>query len=363
MSSNSFGSLFRITTWGESHGQGIGVVIDGCPAGLAISEDDINAALALRRPGKSKYTSSRKEPDIAEIYSGIFEGTTTGTPLSIIIHNRDADSSKYEPIKDLMRPGHANYTYLKKYGQFDYRGGGRASARETACRVAAGAVARKLLLASDIEVAAFLGQVGNLRASVNIEDADITTLRKSTNNDPVFCPDIAASKKMREAIKQATKEGDSLGGVVEFLTSDLPAGLGDPVYEKLEAKLANAMLSIPASKGFEIGEGFSAATMIGSDHNDAFQEGKPVTSTNHAGGMLGGISTGLPVFGRVAFKPTSSIRKPQDTVDAMGKAATFQLPKGSRHDPCVAIRAVPVVEAMLSIVLADCLLMNRAAKL
>ncbi|MGY8986582.1 MAG: chorismate synthase [Sphingomonadales bacterium] len=362
MAANSFGTLFRITTWGESHGKGIGVVIDGCPAGLNLSEDDINKALSLRAPGKNKYTTTRKEPDVGEIYSGIFEGITTGAPISIIIHNQDADPSKYDPIKDLMRPGHANYTYLEKYGQFDYRGGGRASARETACRVAAGAVAQKILGHYGIELTAYLSQVGSIVASIDL-GLEVETLRKRVYGDPVFCSDELTSLDMRAAITRVTKEGDSLGGVVGFLASGLPAGLGDPVYEKIEAKVASAMLSIPASKGFEIGVGFEAVSMFGSTHNDAFQEGEPSIRTNHAGGMLGGISTGLPIFGRVAFKPTSSIRKRQDTIDTSGKHAEFILPKGSRHDPCVAIRAVPVVEAMLALVLVDCFLMNKSSKL
>lgn len=337
MASNAFGTLFRITTWGESHGKAVGVVIDGCPAGLALSEDDINQALAKRAPGQSPYTSPRKEPDHAEIYSGLFEGLTTGAPLSIIIMNRDPDSSKYEPIKHLIRPGHANYTYLKKYGSFDYRGGGRASARETACRVAAGAVAQKILEHHGIHVHASIHAIG---------------------------PDSLPEDKMPDAIEHAKAAGDSLGGVVKFVIPNLPAGLGDPIYEKLEAKLAHAMMSLPASKGFEIGEGFEASRMQGSEHNDAFTnlQDKP-TDTNHAGGTLGGISTGMPLIGRVAFKPTSSIEKPQDTVDLAGKKQVFELPEGSRHDPCVAIRAVPVVQAMCALVLVDSLLMNRCITL
>lgn len=361
MASNSFGTVFKITTWGESHGPVIGVVIDGCPAGLPITEDEINEALDRRKPGKSAYTSPRKETDIARISSGVFEGVTTGAPISLIIENGDADSSKYEPIKDLMRPGHANFTYLEKYGQFDYRGGGRSSARETAGRVAAGAIAEKLLAQWDISVVASLSQVCDLKAELpkkSVKDLQIKT-RKNT----IFCPDDDMAAKMGKAIKAAVREGESLGGVVSFLAEGLPAGLGDPVYEKLEAKLASAMMSIPASKGFEIGEGFGSVTMVGSDHNDEFIPGAsgPLAS-NHAGGTLGGISTGEPVFGRVAFKPTSSILKAQDTIDHAGQPQKFELPKGSRHDPCVAIRAVPVVEAMLALVLVDCYLIHRSAR-
>lgn len=337
MASNSFGQIFRITTWGESHGKGIGVVIDGCPAGLAITEAEINEALALRAPGQSPYTSPRKEKDHAEIYSGVFEGITTGAPISIIIHNHDAKSNAYEPIKNLLRPGHANFTYLEKYGVFDYRGGGRASARETACRVAAGAVAKKLLQHEGIHLTAYLDSIAG----------------------------IQEREAMMKKIDEAIETGDSLGGIVSFEVTGLPIGLGDPVYEKLEANLAKAMLSLPATKGFEIGEGFQAANMQGSEHNDLFinQEERIITQTNHAGGTLGGISTGMPLTGRVAFKPTSSIKKAQQTLNKNGKTVDFILPEGSRHDPCVAIRAVPVVEAMCALVLADAWLLDRCAKL
>ena len=355
MASNTFGNIFKVTTWGESHGKAVGVVIDGCPAGLELSDEDINDALLSRAPGNSPFTSPRKEPDIAEIYSGVFEGKTTGAPISIIIPNHDADSSKYEPTKHLMKPGHANYTYLKKYGVFDYRGGGRASARETACRVAAGAVAQKILSEYEVFVLSHLKSVGNIEAQYDDQ---------ALLNSPIFCPDPEAEKAMMEAIETAKHEGDSLGGVVEFHIHELPAGLGDPMYEKLEANLANAMLSLPASKGFEIGEGFSATQMQGSEHNDAFSSGDAgPTESNHAGGTLGGISTGMPLVGRVAFKPTSSIQKTQQTIDDEGNSQEFKLPAGSRHDPCVAIRAVPVVSAMCQIVIADAILMNRCARI
>lgn len=365
MSSNSFGQLFRITTWGESHGKGIGVVIDGCPAGLEITEEEINETLVLRAPGRSPYTSPRKEKDCAEIYSGVFEGKTTGAPISIIIHNKDYDSSTYEPIKHLLRPGHANFTYLQKYGAFDYRGGGRASVRETACRVAASAVAKKLLQHYDIQVAAYLAAVSNIKATISTENIDISTLRTAIQDNTIFCPDLIAAETMMQKITQAIDAGDSLGGIVGFIATGLPVGLGDPVYEKLEATLAKAMLSLPASKGFEIGEGFHAAEMVGSEHNDVFVANDHIieTKTNNAGGTLGGISTGMPLTGRVAFKPTSSIKKTQTTVDLSGKKADFKLPEGSRHDPCVAIRAVPIVEAMCVLVLADAILMNRCARL
>ncbi len=360
MASNSFGNIFRITTWGESHGKGIGVVIDGCPAGIEISDTDINTALALRAPGTNPFTSPRKEPDIAEIYSGIFEGKTTGTPLSIVIMNKDSDSSKYEPIKNLLRPGHANFTYLEKYGCFDYRGGGRASARETACRVAASAVANKILAHEKIEVIAYIKSIGNI--DMSLEHLDLSMIKTQTQSSSIFCPDTVSAEKMMAAITAAKEEGDSLGGIVEFLVLNMPVGLGDPIYEKLEANLAKAMMSLPATKGFEIGEGFAATRMKGSTHNDEFST-KRITSTNHAGGTLAGISTGMPLMGRVAFKPTSSINKVQNTVDDQGQQQKFKLPEGSRHDPCVAIRAVPVVSAMCSLVIADALLMNRSCKL
>lgn len=356
-------------TWGESHGKGMGVVIDGCPAGLEITEEEINEELAWRAPGRNVFTSPRKESDYAEIYSGVFEGKTTGAPISIIIHNQDAKSSSYEPIKHLLRPGHANFTYLEKYGVFDYRGGGRASARETACRVAAGAVAKKLLAYYGIQTCAYLKSVADIRVNLNVSSINLNFFKKTVLENVLFCPDSDASEKIMQRINLAKESGDSLGGVIAFMATGLPIGLGDPIYEKLEANLAKAMLSLPASKGFEIGEGFDAAYMRGSEHNDLFIANNPSdthaiqTKTNHAGGTLGGISTGMPLIGQVAFKPTSSINKIQKTVDIEGKTADFQLPEGSRHDPCVAIRAVPIVDAMCALVLADALLMNRCAKL
>lgn len=325
MGSNTFGNSFCITTWGESHGKAVGVVIDGCPAGIELREADLNDALALRAPGKSPYTSPRKEPDEAEILSGLFEGRTTGAPISVIIYNRDADSSKYTPIKHLARPGHANTTYLNKYGYFDYRGGGRASARETACRVAAGAIADKLLELHGISTFARIDEVGGKKSGYE------------------------------QLLEGAMEEGDSLGGVIAFEIKGLPPGLGEPIYQKFESQLAQAMLTIPATKGFEIGSGFEAARMRGSEHNDSFRS-LSETETNHAGGVLGGITNGMVVYGRVAVKPTSSIKIKQQTVDLDGNKAEFQLPEGSRHDPCVAFRAVPVVRAMASLVAADLLL-------
>lgn len=364
MASNYFGQIFRITTFGESHGPAIGVVIDGCPAGILLAKGDIDTELSLREPGRSLYTSPRKEKDEAEILSGIFEGKTTGAPIALLIRNQDADSSKYEPIKELLRPGHANFTYLEKYGIFDYRGGGRSSARETAARVAAGAVAKKLLAHYQIKVCAFVAAIGGIEiAEPNLSEID--AIRKKTLANPIFCPDEKAAKRIMDAIEKAKEEGDSLGGILQGI-AHLPSGLGDPVYGKLEALLAYAMLTLPATKGFEIGSGFAAASMKGSEHNDAFdidEEGRVTTVTNFAGGTLGGISTGLPLTFRVAFKPTSSIKKPQKTVSIKKEKKEFLLPEGSRHDPCVAIRAVPIIEAMTALVLADALLINRSAKI
>lgn len=365
MASNSSGVLFRITTWGESHGKAIGVVIDGCPAGLPITDEEINLDLSLRQGGRTPYVTPRGEKDEATIYSGVFEGKTTGAPISIIIFNKDADSSKYEPIKDLLRPGHANFTYLEKYGIFDYRGGGRSSARETACRVAAGAIAKKLLAHFGVEVVAYIKTIGGINMPEHAHNSP-AHLRKATRDSVVFCPDASTSQKMVDALEKVLKEGDSLGGIIEVAAFNLPIGLGDPVYEKLEANLGKAMLSIPATKGFEIGSGFAASSMKGSEHNDAFivdDAGNVSTATNFAGGTLGGISTGLVLITRTAFKPTSSIKKPQKTVSVSKEEKDFNLPEGSRHDPCVTIRAVPIVEAMTALVLADALLMNRASKL
>lgn len=308
-------------------------MIDGCPAGIPISETEVRLALEKRAPGRNPLASQRKESDEAEILSGVFEGLTTGAPICIIIPNQDADSSKYDPIRHLLRPGHAQYSYLQKYGIFDHRGGGRASGRETACRVAASAVARKLLLTQNIVCNAFLEQVGE-------ETEDLA---------------------MKARIEEAKKTQDSIGGIVGFRVTNLPAGFGDPIYEKLEANLAKALLSIPATKGFEIGSGFKAACMKGSEHNDLFIE--DTLASNHAGGTLGGISTGMPLEGRVVFKPTSSIVAAQLTRGLDGSKQIFQLPEGSRHDPCIALRGVAVVEAMVVLVIADALLMNRLARL
>lgn len=344
MASNSFGTLFRMTTWGESHGKAIGVVIDGCPAGLDLHEEDIQGALQRRAPGITPYTSPRKEPDEVEILSGVFEGKTTGTPLSLIIWNRDADSSKYVPLKDVLRPGHANYTYLEKYGIFDYRGGGRTSARETVGRVAAGAIAAKILALEGVSIKAYIHELGGVCAEEKTQQP---------------------TKEMMVAIESARKNGDTLGGIIAFEALGVPVGWGEPVYEKLEANLAKAMLSINATKGFEIGSGFEAARMRGSEHNDLYvKEGGQIrTRTNHSGGVLAGISNGMPITGRVAFKAPSSIQQEQQTLSTSGEESSFSLPTGSRMDPCVLPRAVPIVEAMVALVLVDALLLHRCTNL
>lgn len=350
MPSNTFGRYFKVTTFGESHGPAIGCVIDGCPPGLEISASDIEEALKKRAPGKNPWVSPRKEADVPEILSGLFEGRTTGAPIAIMIKNQDADTSKYEPISDLVRPGHADSTYRLKYGTFDWRGGGRASARETAARVAAGAVALKLL--DNITIHAYLKAVGGIEA----HEVDLSYIEKSA----IFSSDPSQEPLMLAQIESAQKEGDSLGGIIE-VRAQIPAGLGGPIYHKLESELGAAMLSIPASKGFEIGSGFKAASMKGSEHNDEpidFRDSLK-TKTNHAGGVLGGISTGMELIFRVVFKPTSSISQEQTSVDLSGNKATFKLPTGSRHDPALCIRAVPVVEAMTRLVLADAILANQ----
>lgn len=363
MASNSFGKLFRITTFGESHGRAIGVIIDGCPALLPLNESDIQEELDKRAPGQNPFTTPRREKDHAEILSGVFEGKTTGAPIAIVVYNRDADSSKYEPIKDLLRPGHANFTYLKKFGIFDYRGGGRSSARETIARVAAGAVAKKILAHYGIIPLAFISKLGGIAATPSVLPPH--HLQQAILNSVLYCPDEEAEKCMQEKINKAKEEGDSLGAVIEAQVYHLPVGLGEPVYEKLEARLAYAMMGLPATKGIEFGLGFQASDLKGSRVNDAFinEDGEIKTETNHSGGTLGGISNGMPLVFRVAFKPTSSIMKKQRTVDIEGNPQDFQIPAGSRHDPCVAIRAVPIIEAMTACVLADFLLLNRCSRL
>lgn len=358
MSSNRFGRHFSITTWGESHGPAIGVVIDGCPCGLELSLEEIAEALQKRRPG-SYLTSQRQESDVPEILSGVYEGYTTGAPISILIRNQDARSKDYDELKGVARPGHSSFTYHHKYGHFDHRGGGRASGRETACRVAAGAVAQKLLDHVGIRVCAFLESMGPLVAEI---PPSFEHCHESVIRDCLFCPDEKVSAQMQQLLCELKEQGDSVGAVVGVLTTPLPLGLGDPVYEKLEANLAKALLGIPASKGFEIGEGFRSALQCGSEHNDLFVfEDQVKIASNRAGGTLGGISCGTPLRLRVPFKPASSIAKVQSTYGFNGEKVQIEI-KG-RHDPCIGVRGVPVVEAMVRLVLADAILASRLVRL
>lgn len=358
--SSSFGQAFRITSFGESHGGGVGVVIDGCPPRLALSLEEIQRDLDRRRPGQSHLTTPRDEADRAEILSGVFEGHTLGTPIAILVRNQDARPHAYEHMKDVFRPSHADYTYEAKYGIRNWQGGGRASARETIGRVAAGAVARKLLASQcGVEVLAWVSRVHEIEAKV---DAASVTLAQVEAN-AVRCPDSQAAAEMERRIEAARGRGDSLGGVVECVARGVPPGLGAPVFDKLEAELAKALMSLPASKGFEIGSGFAGTRLTGIEHNDPFvpgPDGRPRTRSNRSGGVQGGITNGEDVVVRVAFKPTATVRLAQDTVDRDGKAVT--LAAQGRHDPCVLPRAVPIVEAMVLLVLADQWLRQRAVE-
>ena len=352
MAGNSFGTLFRFTTWGESHGPALGVVVDGVPSRIPLSEEDVQLFLDRRRPGQSKFTTQRQEPDRVEILSGVFEGVTTGTPVSMLIRNVDQRSKDYGDIKDVYRPGHADIAYDLKYGVRDYRGGGRASARETACRVAAGAVARKVL-GEGVRVRGYMVQMGADRVDQGaFDDAQVDA-------NPFFCPDAAAATRWEEQLLAVRKQGSSVGAVVEVVASGVQAGLGEPVYDKLDADLAKALMSLNAVKGVEIGSGFAAAALRGEDNADEIRAGNggPRFLSNHAGGILGGISTGQDVVVRLAVKPTSSILTPRLTVDRAMRETEI-VTKG-RHDPCVGIRAVPVAEAMVACVLADHLLRHR----
>lgn len=358
MGGSSFGRQFRITTFGESHGPGVGVVVDGCPPRLAIGVDEIQRDLDRRRPGQSRLTTQRQEADVAEVLSGVFEGVTLGTPIAIVVGNTDAVAGAYEAMKDVFRPSHADYTTEAKYGARDWRGGGRASARETAARVAAGAVARKLLLvAAGVEVLAWVRQVHEIEAEID----PTAVTEEAVEANAVRCPDPEAASAMAAAIEEARRQGDSLGGVVECVARNVPPGLGEPVFDKLEADLAHGLMSLPASKGFEVGSGFGGTRLTGSAHNDAFvtgADGRPRTLTNRSGGVQGGISNGEDVVVRVAFKPTATIARSQQTVDRSG--AEVSLEAKGRHDPCVLPRAVPLVEAMVCLVLADHWLRQRS---
>ena len=352
MSFNTFGRVFRFSTWGESHGPAIGAMVDGCPPGLALSEADIQPWLDLRKPGTSKFTTQRREPDEVRILSGVFEGKTTGTPISLMIENTDQRSKDYSEVAKAYRPGHADYAYDAKYGFRDYRGGGRSSARETASRVAAGAVARAVI--PEVDIFAYVSAIGG--DAIDYAHFDPALI----GQNPFFCPDAQAAVRWEKLVDAARLEGSSLGAVVECVASGVPAGWGAPLYAKLDSELASAMMSINAVKGVEIGDGFAAASLRGEQNADPLRPGEdgPIFLANHAGGIAGGISTGQPIKLRVAFKPTSSILIPVETVTRDGAASDI-ITKG-RHDPCVGIRGVPVVEAMMALVLADQKLLHRA---
>ena len=352
MSWNSFGHIFRFSTWGESHGPAIGALVDGCPPGLALGEEDIQPWLDKRRPGGSRFTSQRREPDQVRILSGTYEGRTTGTPISLLIENVDQRPKDYEEVARAYRPGHADYAYDAKYGLRDPRGGGRSSARETAARVAAGAIAR--LVVPEVRIRAFVVELGGDaidRSAFSDEEID---------SNPFFCPDAAAARRWEGSLDAARKAGSSLGAVVECVATGVPAGWGTPVYAKLDGELAAAMMSINAVKGVEIGDGFAAARLSGESNADAMRagDGSPTFGSNHAGGTAGGISTGQPLVVRAAFKPTSSILTPVPTISRAGE--NVEIATKGRHDPCVGIRGVPVVEAMMALVLADQKLLHRA---
>ncbi|TIX51068.1 chorismate synthase [Alteraurantiacibacter aquimixticola] len=354
MSMNTFGRVFRFTTWGESHGPALGAVVDGCPPGLEVSEEDIQPFLDARRPGTSRFTTQRNEPDQVKILSGVFEGKTTGTPISLMIENTDQRSKDYGEIAKAYRPGHADYAYDAKYGHRDYRGGGRSSARETAARVAASAIAR--LAIPEVEITAYVSAIGG--DEIDRDNIDYTYI----DQNPFFCPDHLAAERWEKLVDEARKDGSSLGAVVECVATGVPAGWGAPIYAKLDADLAAAMMGINAVKGVEIGEGMAAAALRGEDNADEMRPGAagegPEFLANHAGGIAGGISTGQPVVCRVAFKPTSSILIPRQSINSEGEAVDIRT-KG-RHDPCVGIRGAPVVEAMMALVLADHMMLHRA---
>ncbi|ADV51057.1 chorismate synthase [Cellulophaga sp. E16_2] len=354
MAGNTYGTIFKLSTFGESHGVAIGGVIDGCPAGITLDLNEIQNELNRRKPGQSAIVTQRKEPDTVEFYSGIFEGVTTGTPIGFAIHNTNQKSHDYTHIKDSYRPSHADYVYDQKYGFRDYRGGGRSSARETASRVVAGAIAKQFV--SSIKINAFVSQVGTLKLEKNYKDLDFSLIE----SNPVRCPDPSTAAKMEDYIKKIKKEGDTIGGIITCVIQNVPIGLGEPVFDKLHAELGKAMLSINAVKGFEYGSGFEGVTQKGSDHNDQYNA-DGTTKTNNSGGIQGGISNGMDIYFNVAFKPVATVIQPYETIDKEGNMIKTQ-GKG-RHDPCVVPRAVPIVEAMAAIVLADFTLLNRTIKL
>lgn len=359
MSGNTFGSLLRLTTFGESHGPAIGGVLEGFPSGIAIDFSLVDHDMARRRPGQSSLTTPRSEEDQVEFLSGIFEGVSLGTPIAFLIRNKDSRSKDYDALKDVYRPSHADFTWEQKYGRRDHRGGGRSSARETAARVAAGALAKMLLARSGVEILAWVSAVGPIESKVDFSSVS----PEQVEANAVRCPDAPAAQRMMDYIEQLSDEGDSTGGVITGLIRGVPPGLGEPVFDKLQADLGKAMLSINAVKGFEYGSGFSAAAMKGSQHNDAFstdEKGAVTTLTNRSGGIQGGISNGQPIFFRVAFKPVATIASAQQTINKQGEAITLEA-KG-RHDPCVVPRAVPIVEAMAALTLADHWLRNKIAQ-
>jgi chorismate synthase len=356
---NTYGTKFRITTFGESHGKAIGVILDGCPAGMEIDEKFIQGELDRRKPGQSTITTQRKEGDKAEMLSGIFEGKSTGAPIAIVINNEDQKSKDYSHIADKFRPSHADYTYQEKYGIRDYRGGGRSSARETAARVAAGAIAKLFIKQFGVEINAYVSQAGNIKLDKPYSELDFSNIEKNI----VRCPDDKVAKEMIELIDQTRKSQDTIGGVVTCVIKGTPVGLGEPVFDKLHAELGKAMLSINAVKGFEYGSGFEGVKMLGSEHNDLFEnrDGKITTHTNHSGGIQGGISNGQDIYFKVAFKPVATIMQDQESIDKDGNK-TIISGKG-RHDPCVVPRAVPIVEAMAALVIADFYLLDKSTKL
>ena len=347
---NSFGNIFRLTTFGESHGKAIGGIIDGCPAGHKIDLELISNEMQRRKPGQSKIVTQRKEEDSVEFLSGIFEGLTTGTPIGFIIKNNDQKSKDYDHLKDSYRPSHADFVYEKKYGTRDYRGGGRSSARETACRVVAGAIAKQIL--KNIAIHAFTTSIGN----VSLDENYSLNNRKNIEKSIVRCPDKIVSEKMIEEIKKARKNGDTLGGIIKCVISNMPIGLGEPIFNKLHSELGRAMLSINAVKGFEYGSGFKGTKMKGSEHNDIIRKDE-TTKTNYSGGIQGGISNGMDIYFNIAFKPVATVMKDQKTINSDGKESVIK-GKG-RHDPCVVPRAIPIVEAMAAMVILDYYLINK----
>jgi chorismate synthase len=354
MAGNSFGHLFKLTTFGESHGEAIGGIIEGCPAGLVLDFGAIQRELDRRKPGQSAIVTQRKEPDEVRFLSGIFEGKTTGTPIGFSIENTDQKSKDYTHLKDSYRPSHADYAYDHKYGVRDYRGGGRSSARETACRVVAGAIARQLL--KEVKIQAYVSSVGAISLKKPYQELDFSTIE----TNPVRCPDAETAAKMESYIKKIRKQGDTVGGIVTCVIQNAPVGLGEPVFDKLHAELGKAMLSINAVKGFEYGSGFSGSNMKGSEHNDLYNE-NGTTKTNFSGGIQGGISNGMDIYFKVAFKPVATLLKPQESITKEGTRIALQ-GKG-RHDPCVVPRAVPIVEAMAALVLADFMLLKKSSKI